>query len=977
MSIVDCSLTCSNSSGAPGPQVGCLTTNVRVNGEIRITFTNPIDPTTVTNNSFQLVEVGTGKTPAGTFLINPNDDRTLIYRPQLTFDSAGIPIFGLTLDKTYFFKVPGTSLDPLGPFIRSKSGVANSTRLQCTLIASEPLLDANPGPPRATITVDRVTSYDSDGNPLTFAFNVAAPGATDVFRDSSVRITFDDVMNPATLANPVTGQSTFIKAFVDPDGDTTDPLDQVPLAGSFTLTIDQNAGRTIAIFDPSIGLPSAGADLQEQRKIVIELSPQITDLGGNSLINPGRISFTPERILFERQELVEPFDGTAQEDPLRSGSTWGNGVLATGPGGGSGRLGDLVVLPGLTITLDTDFEDFSEITNVQILNPADFIDVPPGFAITDGVFEFSRLRVDSGGVLRFVGSNPARIYVRGIADIQGLIDVSGAGGVLHASNELLGGLGGESGPNGGDGGRGGNLPDGSAFTGDFAGFPIGGIPNPGAGPSDPEDPSTYFEVNGQPGAGIAAPSTIDPSPTFVGGGDGGLGWPQPTGLNLNLHMPVDVNDTGGLEPDSNQLCEHPTPAPPGGGGAHAFPGGSGVYTYFQAPPGSPVTFPPTTLGGSNSALNLNALSRSLSPELGYLRGGAGGGGGGSSLQKTQVNGRALDNCNIPAGVDPLQVVSYIAHSAAGGGGGGGGVQIAAGRRLLLNGRVDASGGVGGSGSFPPDPRLPFPDLAQAGAGGAGGSVLLQAPLVQIQSVAGRINVSGGAGGIGSGRTVFPITPALGGFGSPGLVRIEAIPAPTVTVEQPKILPLESTLKSLYGNSTTIQSIFTTATWTPVTDAPSGWSGAESCWIRLEGNFFRLLFEPDGATPGWDMRLRIAGQAQPQSFRGDNDIYPPGTTLEQVYGVDFGTSPVIVRFQGARLIGDLIDACSVSQTGPSSPFAGASFTGWVDHPEKLNDFNPSAGLAPNVFRFLVLWDASQPDFAGIQGLEDLTVALQPD
>src|SRR5688572_18900232 len=98
MFIVNCSLQCNDSAGNPGSQISCGVTNVRLNQEIRVEFSNPVDPTTVTNNAFQMVEQGTGKTPAGTFALDPNDPRTLIYRPQLTFDSAGNPIFGLNED---------------------------------------------------------------------------------------------------------------------------------------------------------------------------------------------------------------------------------------------------------------------------------------------------------------------------------------------------------------------------------------------------------------------------------------------------------------------------------------------------------------------------------------------------------------------------------------------------------------------------------------------------------------------------------------------------------------------------------------------------------------------------------------------------------------------------------------------------------------------------------------------------------------
>jgi hypothetical protein len=986
MSIVGCSLQCNDSAINPGSQISCGVTNVFVNQEIRLTFSADVDLTTVSNNSFRLVEIGQcpppcspGKTPAGSFTLDPNDPKTLVYRPQLTFDSAGNPIFGLVQDQTYCLTVPGASIDALGPFIRNATGSPNASRLLCTLVASEGVRDANPGRPRATLTVDRVTAYDQNGEPSAFELNVPAQGAEDVYRFSPVRIVFNDVMNPATLANPVTGLSTFIRGFVDADGDTTNRSDQVALNGTFTVTIDQTAPRTTVIFTPSGGLPSSGSN-PPPRKVVIELSPQIADLGGNTLVNAGTTAFTPERILFVPLVIEETFLDPSREDSVRTGSSWGSGFLATGPGGGSGRLGDLVVLPGNVVELDTDSEDFGDITNLAVFDPRNVIDrVPPqpaqpALPVVGGVFEFSRLRVDAGGVLRFRGSHPARVYVRGVTDIQGVIDASGTSGTLHTSNSLPGGVGGIPGPNGGPGGKGGSRPDGSAFTGTFQGFLIGGVPNPGVGPSNVLDPATYTQVNGIAGAGIAFPNTLAPT-SFVAGGQPGLGWPQPTPANPALHMPANVLDVSGLQFEPEILCQYLVPSAPGGGGGHALDGIIGDATFLPAPSFLPVTLPPDSPGGDSDELMIDDLVRTLSPELGLLRGGGGGGGGGAHLQFTQINGNPFGmTCStpVPQGSE-LQIASYMAHSSAGGGGGGGALQIAAGRRIILNGVVDASGGDGGSGTFPPDPATPN-DLAQAGGAGAGGSVLLQSARIQIQAVPGRINVAGGEGGEGSG-SIFPLLPSTGGDGAPGFLRLET-PVPAVIAnEQSKLIPTESQLREQY-DGVSIEDIFTTAVWQPPIDAPSGWSGAQSCWIRPTGSFFRLLFEDDAGQLGWDMRLRIAGQSNPQSFRGPNDL-GLGMTLEEAFGSDFGTSPVVVRFQGARAVSVLVDACSVPETGPSSPLAAASLTDWVRHPEQLNTFHPDDSLSPNIFRFVVLWDRSQPEFADIQGVEDLTVTIQPD
>ncbi len=991
MSIVSCSLVCTNSASNPESQVSCGVTDVYVNQAIRVTFNKDVDLRTVTNNSFRMIEVDTGKTPPAAFSLDTGDPRVLIYRPQLTFDSAGNPIFGLTAGKTYSLHILGTALDRPGPYIENTIGQPNTNRLggtpgTCTLVASRGIFDANPGRPRVTVTVDQVADadgdgdidqddYDAEGNPLALELNQPANGACPVFRETDVRLVFDDVMNPGTLANPVTGVSEYIKVSVDTDGDTTGDDDQVDLQGTFTLTIDQNALVTTVVFRPAGGLPSAGTGSMcngtgeaAPRKIVVELLTTIADLGGNLLVNPGKYIFTPERIDFLALEVTESFEDTVLEDSVRSGSPWADGRLGTGPGGGPGRLGDLIVPSNATIELDTDSEDFSSILDAAQFNPTNIIDRPDPFVVTGGVFEFSRLRVDAGGVLRFRGSKPARVYVRGEAVIQGLLDVSGLGGTLHMSTNPMGGDGGAGGPNAGAGGRGGNRPDGSAFT-----F-VGGEANPGAGPTDVLDPATYDQVNGETGGGVVFPDTFDPSPTFVGKGEGGLAWPQPTAGAPDLHMPFEPVDVEGMEFDSFFSCRSPVPGAPGGGGAHGLSGGAGValLTRFLA---TMPTLPPASPGGNSGELMIDDMVRSLSPELGLLRGGAGGGGGGAHLMYTQLNTSLLDcDVTIPPG-SPKQVAEYNAHSSAGGGGGGGGIQVSAGRRIILNGVLDAAGGDGGSGTFPPEDPDVF-DLAQAGGGGAGGGVLLQSQQIQIQAVPGRIKFEGGRGGEGAGDFVFPFPPSLGGNGAPGFLRLEATTAPNVAVEQGKVSPSEAELQAEYGPGAQIEELLTSAEWDPPAEGPSGFSGAQSCWIRPSGNFFQLLFAEDDAEPGWDMRLLVAGQAEPQSFRGTNDVFP-GMTLEQVFGSDLGDAPVVVRFQGARATGTLIDPCSVPETGVSSPLAPGSLTDWVRHTAELNDFHGDTSLTPNIYRFVILWDRSHPSFSMIEGLEDLTVRIQPD
>ena len=283
-----CSLGCSGTRLS----LSCSTTDVHVNEEIRLEFTDEIDLASVNPQTMSLTQMGTGQTPVGTFSLSAQDPSVLIYRPLLTFDSSGNPIFGFEEDEAYSLTVFGTALDPLAAHIRSTSGQSNLTRVQCVLLASQGIQDVVPGPPAARALVDVVTGYDGQGTPSILA-GQPANGAVNVSLNSDISLVFEDIMNPATLVNPILGTSNTIEVRVDPDGDLSDPSDQFELDGSFTLALDFAQNQTTAVFRPDAGLPAVPSELQ-LLKIVVEVGPGITDLASNALSNPGTISFQPE-----------------------------------------------------------------------------------------------------------------------------------------------------------------------------------------------------------------------------------------------------------------------------------------------------------------------------------------------------------------------------------------------------------------------------------------------------------------------------------------------------------------------------------------------------------------------------------------------------------------------------------------------------------------------------------------------------------
>ena len=154
---------------------------------------------------------------------------------------------------------------------------------------------------------------------------------------------------------------------------------------------------------------------------------------------------------------------------------------------------------------------------------------------------------------------------------------------------------------------------------------------------------------------------------------------------------------------------------PGGGGGYSRLGIEGTVQAIgdgltQAPGGNP-TFAPNTNGGGMAALvaanstNAGYMRRLLRWETGDLDGGSGGGGGGNHPYGSRVGGQPLAPDPIMDPVDCLDVAPPFTlsmferwrdHSGAAGGAGGGAIEITMGRSLDLQGRIDVSGGDGGS-----------------------------------------------------------------------------------------------------------------------------------------------------------------------------------------------------------------------------------------------------------------------------------------
>ena len=1039
MFLESCSLGCG--SGSTGTPVNCAIVNVAQNVELTLVFSQPVNENSLNSGTFLLINAVTGTVPAVRFSVDPVDPRRVIARPQVTFDALNNPQFALEFGATYDLIVPGSSTGGSGPFIRSSAGKDNQTALRCTIQTTEDLNDPVPGPPIQTVFVDVL---DGTGGIIP---DVPADGATEVALDSKITVVFEDIMNPATLSNPTTNTATFITTKIDPDGNVADPTDQVEIAGSYTTVVDFDNLRTTTVYVSAAGLPSAGTDLLNPRKIVVNLPNGIEDLVANPLANPGAVVFATTAQILPPIVLPEAggekFTDTDNQDGDESGAEWGSGRLTYGLGGGAGRLGELVVRSGSTIVLNTDSQDFplpeqvdSLLTNESIdggdYNPTDQATWPT-ITVTSGDFDFTRLVVESNATLVLTGSQPGRVFSRGDLVISGVIDCSGTTPDPHLSNTwrlfdansgdlvtdppsaqdleaAYGGTGGSGGPNAGAGGKGSDryfyevgVPNATAYT---------RLAKAGA--------ISYNELpaplnNGQFGRGVATLGTLAAGP-------GGRAYPQtPPGDTLltNINWGSDLSFTNTITTTTD--CRSAMVAGPGGGGAYALNGGEGiprsdVHTVTEAPMVLP-TVPVNTAGGDNSALNLEppgeVTIRSLNHGLGLLRGGSGGGGGGTHFWGSRILSSFSnpDNCNATGLMLPMWD-----HSAAGGGGGGGAFQGVSGGQVIVGGVIDTSGGAGGSSTAFNTPigdcktasNPTFPDYqghqenielcgsnATPGGGGSGGSLKIQGRSVTLAGLPGRLTVEGGTGGTGVGGST-------GGDGSPGLVRIEfegfsGDQATDVGAFADRVAPFISDAGDPFNQPFQSAAILSIGEFQVQRIRPDSFTSSMSCWMKPDGNFFGLDFaaddtndpdDPDGKNWNMDVIYNDNGTEVLYPYRGlstDPD-FPLGT-------VDFETflgdnqinhdlavgqgSLISVRFQGARLSGELIDPCDVRLESPGSDIDNGSLTTWVTNPEDLNLFLPK----PNMVRFVVVFEqvlkTQGPVQLRIDGITNLRVNVQPN
>ena len=422
--IVACSLACTSGSG--GDQVSCSIVNTYRNQELSILFSDPVDLLSINSSSFRVVNPENGTSPTGQFFIDPFDARRLIFRPSLTFDQNGNPIYGFDPFTTYEITIPGTEQGDSPPFVQSLSGKPNQSRLLCTVFTSQGIIDPVPGPPSVEYFVTRVTSYDGNGNPNGFQHDVQVvndPPVTEVWRDTDVRFEFNDIMNVATLLNPSSGNATFIRIEIDEDGNLSTLDDRTVHPGLYSFAVDQEALTTTLTYEPSASFPFDGPSAE---KIAVTVPPPVQDLVANGVTvenGGGTRGFEIEEdplILLpgggEDFAFSAESGGLSNEDAQRTNARWGEGRLTPGEGGGAGALGDLVLPAGAHVVLDVEEQNFPLIPGagppLGNPDPARFPDTlghfPDQCTVRDGLFDFALLRLDPTASLCLSGDGELR-----------------------------------------------------------------------------------------------------------------------------------------------------------------------------------------------------------------------------------------------------------------------------------------------------------------------------------------------------------------------------------------------------------------------------------------------------------------------------------------------------------------------------------------------------------------------------------------
>ncbi len=796
--LVSCDLGCSGT--------GCAVTEIAENQRLRFSFSDAIDPSSV-NAATVSIRTVTGVAPDGDLVVGTNE---LAFIPRVRTIN-GVSSFGFQRNETYIITMAGGAGTSQG--VRSASGDALGQEFSCTVVASRGIIDADQQPPQ----VEMISPVDRNAAPL----------------DPTVVLRFSELIDTTPLQGTLTNASPIRLVLRNANPGPNGLICDRDAAGVGLVALPQIATEiysgtpvTVVTIRPTVQLPGESC-------IEVVVSADLRDLSGRQAV-PATFQFFTEPGVSTPLTFNETFAGAGGLDVLVSGGTWQNGARPAQLGF-DGRHGTF--LPSLGTQVGSSTFEWSA-DNFVI--PSSHSRTGLQYTITDGKFYFTDFIVPEGTTIRFTGSVPPQIWVRGQVDVRGTLllnadpmpfwvpttglaagqrvsDFNARGSTSSTTPFIVGQDGGAPGPGGGRGGKGGNECQG---TGPII---VGGVVlTNGANGQDLRLPAGHayavqaIDTGGRgsvmhPATGIAAPN----SPLL--------------GSVYRAHF-----------------------APGGSGGGFSLAGGAssvtplGVLSIGGAPAQglqfSLLPFPPVPLPSPN----YSAIDH-------FVVGGSGGGGGATHAFGT------------------IYVVGDVYTAGTGGSGGGGAMALRAGGDLSVSGAasLEAKGGEGVliTGD---DRNTPSADqnwgVSSPGGGGSGGSFLLQAAGNLVMN--GLINTSGGAGS----RTGSISNPSINvtsqaGAGSPGFYRLEA--GGSLSVGSAANVP---TYNSSVHSGT-------------LTDSDP-YSGQTSVW-RSSGRIFPpqwLRYELDVDTDG----------------NGTVDITYTDTGEPGTQKANDPNGPLIIMFQGAAL-----------------------------------------------------------------------------
>lgn len=712
--LISCDLGCS--------QTGCSVTEIAENQRLRFVFSDRIAPASV-NGASVSIRTATGVTADGDVLIA---DRELTFVPRVRTVN-GVSTFGFQRNETYVITLPKATS---GQGVRSLSGDGLSAEFSCTVVASRGIQDEDQLPP--TVTLQSPTQVV--GVPTT----------------PTIVLRFSELIDTAPLQGVLTASSPInfiLRGTVASGGDLVCDNDAAGVAveGIPQLTTETVGGTVVSVVTFAAPLPLPGASC-----LTVNVTGDLRDLSGRPAV-PATFRLITAATPPVPITIVETFQNATFEEVDQSSGRWNNGAR---PGlvGGDGRHGSFDLSLGTQITPnEVEFD-----TNATQIPASRTIDGLPA-TISDGRYFFTDFVLPAGKTLRFKGSFPPRIWVRGKLEIHGTIAISGKdmpfwtpsagplagqrvqdfnarGATLSSATFVDGQPGSLGGIGGGNGGKGGNE---CRLNGDVE-SPIG---------------SGNFLYRGQAGQDVRLVAghafAVDAVAT---GGRGSMLHPA-SGLSVTYPATQLLPNTVGA-PIGTIRAQF---APGGGGGGFSGPGGTasttalgvtvfgptpaagvGTFDLSQPVPANSSSLDHFVVGGSGGGGGAShAFGTQQSPTLDYFIAGSGGSGGGGTMAfraggDVTIGASALLESRGGRGVwingDDKVSTALDANwgvTCPGGGGSGGSFLVQAGGDLVCAGQIDTTGGDGsrtGNVAFGTPPLITnagFSLTSQAGAGAPG------------------------------------------------------------------------------------------------------------------------------------------------------------------------------------------------------------------------------------------------------------------